>query len=1077
MHNRNSAPSRPAPPPAVRAGDRVSIVAPAGAVDARLLRQGCDVLASWGLVPVVHPQVALRQAYLAGSDRARAAGLVEAFLDPTTRAVVCARGGYGCARLLPLLERALRGEGQGEAEGKGEGEWERGGWECGDGEAELERGAEAVLGEGGAANEGRGDEDGGDQAKGNERGESWGTGGEGKGEEGEGNEGGGESGEWAQRLEGRAGCGGEEGGSGGEEGGSGGEVMWEGEDGVEGRADARGNVESAGAGAAGGDGGCRGVNRTFGSSADVARCCSSADVAQGGSRRSRLVTQICRKRFFGFSDVTALHRWGDLPGGHTHQAELAAPFISFHAPMPATSFFMHQSALASRAALRATLFEPSLPLACPPLQGRCLQRGWLGGASSCCRSNRVQGRLLGGNLSVLASLVGSKWAAGRRGTCCCSNSSGGGGAGGSDGVILMLEDVGEEEYRVDRMLHQLLPSLLPSAPPPCHATTCTHSHPAAHASAHVAAAQSNGHADPCQGSWKGMEPGHSSMGPDHHDHASSCSGMGHGTQGYVTALSGLVLGSFSNFQGMSDEARESVRPIVAEQYGGDWDKWFWLGQVALPYWLPVLAGLPIGHTSDNRVAPIGALVELDVETATLTVWAWYGYDAAVAGFYSAALPIFFPLLLVALASEFAWQHAASPQPPACSADVTSDCLQCVPGKGMQLQTSAGYTEASIPGIPMAGGGSINPVSFATAMLGVSVLFEVAAFVTVGPLADFGRGRKQLLQVGTYMGGAACLLCLVLASPTLWWLSALLLVVANVGYGIATVAYYSYLAVLVDASPEVQQAEAAGLPVQAVVEMREQVENRLSLTAVACASAASIAVTLLALAATLPTSSPALKLRLAVALCGAWWILLALPTFAFLKARPGPALPPGSPLRVFSGWRHLGAILAEARRYRNAFAFLVCYFVYADGYTTIMQIGVLFGQRELCLSTTATVLLACCVFLFALLGTPLAFWLQRVSGLHNKAMVCVLIAGMIPLPLWGLLGYLTPDGGVGLKSAWELYVFAGWFGVLLGPLSSYSRTLFIDMIPVGREGAFFSLYSVSDKGSSWLGPFIVAVIVQ
>ncbi|CAI7884368.1 unnamed protein product [Closterium sp. NIES-54] len=425
MHNRNSAPSRPAPPPAVRAGDRVSIVAPAGAVDARLLRQGCDVLASWGLVPVVHPQVALRQAYLAGSDRARAAGLVEAFLDPTTRAVVCARGGYGCARLLPLLERALRGEVQGEAEGKGEGEWERGGWECGDGEAELERGAEAVLGEGGAANEGRGDEDGGDQAKGNERGESWGTGGEGKGEEGEGNEGGGESGEWAQRLEGRAGCG-------GEEGGSGGEVMWEGEDGVEGRADARGDVESAGAGAAGGDGGCRGVNRTFGSSADVARCCSSADVAQGGSRRSRLVTQISRKRFFGFSDVTALHSF--------FQAELAAPFISFHAPMPATSFFMHQSALASRAALRAALFEPSLPLACPPLQGRCLQRGWLGGASSCCRSNRVQGRLLGGNLSVLASLVGSKWAVGRRGTCCCSNSSGGGGAGGSDGVILMLED-------------------------------------------------------------------------------------------------------------------------------------------------------------------------------------------------------------------------------------------------------------------------------------------------------------------------------------------------------------------------------------------------------------------------------------------------------------------------------------------------------------------------------------------------------------------------------------------------------------------------------------------------------------
>ncbi|CAI5950400.1 unnamed protein product [Closterium sp. NIES-64] len=686
MPNRTSAPSRPAPPPAMRAGDRVSIVAPAGAVDARLLRQGCDVLASCnfstgpplsivlpsppprsalpspsfcpplplvlpsppprsalpallelgrGLVPVVHPQVALRQAYLAGSDQARAAGLVEAFLDPSTRAVVCARGGYGCARLLPLLERALRGEGQGEgggeAEGKGEREWECGGWECGEREAELERGAEAVLGEGGAAIEGRTDEDRGHHAKGNERVECGGTGGEGKGDQGKANEGEGEAGGWAQRVDGWAECV-------AEEGGSRGTVMGGGEDGGEGRAEVREGVGTASERAAGGDGGCRGADRSTGCSADVARC-STADVAQGSSRRSCLATQIRRKRFFGFSDVTALHSF--------FQAELAEPIISFHAPMPATSFFTDQSATASRAALRAALFEPSLTLACPPLQGRCLQRGWLANPSSCCRPNRVQGRLLGGNLSVLASLVGSKWVAGRRDTCrCCCSSGGGGaedsdGAGGSDGLILMLEDVGEEEYRVDRMLHQLLPSLLPSllppAPPPCHARGCAHSHAAAahSAAAHSAAADAAAHTA-THAPWKDLGSYHHAhapwkdLGSYHHAHApwkdlgsyhhahACCPGRGHGTQGHVTALSGLVLGTFSNFQGMSDEARESVRPIVEEQYGGDWDKWFWLGQVSLPHWLPVLAGLPIGHTSDNRVAPIGALVELDVETATLT---------------------------------------------------------------------------------------------------------------------------------------------------------------------------------------------------------------------------------------------------------------------------------------------------------------------------------------------------------------------------------------------------------------------------------------------------------------------------
>ena len=49
--------------------------------------------------------------YLAGDDPERAEALTAAFLDPTTSAVVCARGGYGCLRLLPHLDRTkLPGE-------------------------------------------------------------------------------------------------------------------------------------------------------------------------------------------------------------------------------------------------------------------------------------------------------------------------------------------------------------------------------------------------------------------------------------------------------------------------------------------------------------------------------------------------------------------------------------------------------------------------------------------------------------------------------------------------------------------------------------------------------------------------------------------------------------------------------------------------------------------------------------------------------------------------------------------------------------------------------------------------------
>uniref|UniRef100_A0A7I4E701 LD-carboxypeptidase N-terminal domain-containing protein n=1 Tax=Physcomitrium patens TaxID=3218 RepID=A0A7I4E701_PHYPA len=89
--------------PAVKAGDRVAIIAPASPVSVDLLEAGIAVLRSWDLVPVVHPQVWSKQGYLAGSDEERADALVGVLDDPSIAAVVCAQGGYGCTRLLELL--------------------------------------------------------------------------------------------------------------------------------------------------------------------------------------------------------------------------------------------------------------------------------------------------------------------------------------------------------------------------------------------------------------------------------------------------------------------------------------------------------------------------------------------------------------------------------------------------------------------------------------------------------------------------------------------------------------------------------------------------------------------------------------------------------------------------------------------------------------------------------------------------------------------------------------------------------------------------------------------------------------
>jgi muramoyltetrapeptide carboxypeptidase len=93
-------------PPALRPGDTVGVVATAAAVEHEYLERGVGVLTALGYKVKLSKHVLDRDAILAGTDRDRAEELAAYFADSETRAVFGARGGYGCGRLLPLVDFA-----------------------------------------------------------------------------------------------------------------------------------------------------------------------------------------------------------------------------------------------------------------------------------------------------------------------------------------------------------------------------------------------------------------------------------------------------------------------------------------------------------------------------------------------------------------------------------------------------------------------------------------------------------------------------------------------------------------------------------------------------------------------------------------------------------------------------------------------------------------------------------------------------------------------------------------------------------------------------------------------------------
>jgi muramoyltetrapeptide carboxypeptidase len=88
----------------LQSGDTIALVSPASPLDADRLGAITELLEGEGYKLKVFPHALRRAEYLAGSDEERASDLQAAYDDAEVAAVLCTRGGYGCARLFPYLD-------------------------------------------------------------------------------------------------------------------------------------------------------------------------------------------------------------------------------------------------------------------------------------------------------------------------------------------------------------------------------------------------------------------------------------------------------------------------------------------------------------------------------------------------------------------------------------------------------------------------------------------------------------------------------------------------------------------------------------------------------------------------------------------------------------------------------------------------------------------------------------------------------------------------------------------------------------------------------------------------------------
>ena len=393
---------------------------------------------------------------------------------------------------------------------------------------------------------------------------------------------------------------------------------------------------------------------------------------------------------------------------------------------------------------------------------------------------------------------------------------------------------------------------------------------------------------------------------------------------------------------------------------------------------------------------------------------WYFYDWANSGFYTTVISVFLGPYLTAIAKN--------------AVGCGDEGVSC---DGRFLHPF---------GIPVA------PGSYFFYMTVVATLAQVIVLPVAGAVADRSSHKKELLAFFAYIGSGATI-CLLFLTGDRWVLGGVLFLIANLGFGASIVVYNSFLPQLAGPNDR-DKVSSIGW---AIGYIGGGLLLGLNLVALLIGG----------------EENRGMIARWSLVSAGVWWAAFTTVPLLLLRNRPAVAGEHRGGGVLSDGFRQLGRTLRHLRDYKLTLLFLVAFLIYNDGVQTVIIASSTFASEELNLTEevqTQTILL---VQFVAFGGALLLGRLAKTYGAWK-----ILLSSLLVWIVVVVLAYFLPEG----EALW----FMGLgllLGIVLGGSQALSRSLFSQLIPHGKEGEYFGLYEISDKGTSWLGPLLFGLAYQ
>lgn len=208
------------------------------------------------------------------------------------------------------------------------------------------------------------------------------------------------------------------------------------------------------------------------------------------------------------------------------------------------------------------------------------------------------------------------------------------------------------------------------------------------------------------------------------------------------------------------------------------------------------------------------------------------------------------------------------------------------------------------------------------------------------------------------------------------------------------------------------------------------------------------------------ASQAEAIRVSFLMVSIWWLLFLIPLFLNFKETKTEQ----HSISVFSSsFKNIFNTLKSVYQYKNAFLFLIAFFLFIDGAHTVIYLASTFALN-LGLETSSIIQALILVQFVAFPATLL--WGYVANKYGDKLVLYITIASYVCI-----IVYSTT-----LSSAFEFYLLAAWVGFVQGGIQGSSRGMFGKLIPKEKAGEFFGLYNVMGRAGAILGPLMVGTLL-